>query len=123
MVQSDPFQFDILWKIFPNCCCLLDDCVQLWYVLYKVLVTTYMWGSLIYTWADTNSGSKYLIYMTNWGICFINFTILLETVVVTLLYFGITATYALSKKKYFIKRSYLLESYYIFFSLSTFWHV
>jgi len=69
-----------------------DDCVRLWYVLYKVLVTLYFWGSLIYTWADTNSGSKYLIYMTNWGICFINFTILLEAVIVTLLYFGLTVS-------------------------------
>jgi len=69
-----------------------DDCIRLWYVLYKVLVTTYLWGSLIYTWADTNSGSKYLIYMTNWGICFINFTILLETVIVTLLYFEVTVS-------------------------------
>ena len=93
MVHSDPFQFDILEKVeFPIKGCLLDDCIRLWYVLYKVLVTTYMLGSLIYTWADTNSGSKYLIYMTNWGICFINFTILLETVIVTLLYFEVTVS-------------------------------
>ena len=69
--------------------CSADDCVRLWYVFYKALVTLYFWGSLIYTWADTNSGSKYLIYMTNWGICFINFTILLEAVIVTLLYSGL----------------------------------
>ena len=93
MVHSDPFQFYILEKLeFSIKGCLPDDCVRLWYVLYKVLVTTYMLGSLIYTWADTNSGSKYLIYMTNWGICFINFTILLETVIVTLLYFEVTVS-------------------------------
>ena len=70
---------------------MLDDCVRLWYVLYKVVVTIYFWASLIYTWTQ-GGGAKYLIFMTNWGICFINFTILLETGIVTLLYVGITVS-------------------------------
>ena len=78
---------------------MLDDCVRLWYVLYKVVVTIYFWASLIYTWTR-GGGAKYLIFMTNWGICFINFTILLETVIVTLLYVGITVSEKLMTGKF-----------------------
>ena len=62
---------------------LVDDEVKLWYVIYKVLVSCYFWSSLIYTWVDTqHPGPKYLIYMTNWGICLISLTILAETLIV-----------------------------------------
>ena len=63
----------------------VDDNLRSWYVIYKVIVCLFFWSSIIYTWVDTNSGSIYLVFMTNWGICFLCPTILLETVIVLMI--------------------------------------
>ena len=60
--------------------------LRIWYVIYKVIVCLFFWSSVIYTWVDTKYGSIYLVYMTNWGICFLCLTILLETVVVLMIF-------------------------------------
>ena len=63
----------------------VGDDLRIWYVIYKVIVCIFFWSSVIYTWVDTNYGSTYLVYMTNWGICFLCLTILLETVIVLMI--------------------------------------
>jgi len=66
-----------------------DDCVRGWYVAYKVVIALYFWSSLIWTWTQEENGAWYLIYMTSWGICTLNITILLDTSIVILKYVGV----------------------------------
>ena len=68
-----------------ECEMFLDDNLRSWYVIYKVTVCLFFWASIIYSWVETNSGSTYLVFMTNWGICFLCPTILLETLVVLMI--------------------------------------
>ena len=68
----------------------VDDNLRSWYVIYKVVVCLFFWSSIIYSWVDTNSGSTYLVFMTNWGICFLCPTILLETVIVLMISSNLT---------------------------------
>ena len=63
----------------------VDDNLRSWYVIYKVIVCLFFWSSIIYSWVVTSSGSTYLVFMTNWGICFLCPTILLETVIVLMM--------------------------------------
>ena len=63
----------------------VDDNLRSWYVIYKVIVCLFFWSSIIYSWVVDSSGSTYLVFMTNWGICFLCPTILLETVIVLMM--------------------------------------
>lgn len=64
----------------------LDDNIHGVFILYKLCSMLFFWSSLVYTWTGTNHGAKYFIYMTNWGICLLNFSILVETVIVITLF-------------------------------------
>jgi len=74
-----------------------DDCIRFWYLLYRILVTLYFWSSIIYTWVDTKDQEKYLIYMTNWGICLINVTTLFETIISICLYVNWNVSISIKK--------------------------
>lgn len=74
-----------------------DDCIRPWYLLYRILVTLYFWSSIIYTWVETTDKEKYLIYMTNWGICLINFTTLFETIIIICLYLNCNISVSIRK--------------------------
>lgn len=67
-----------------------DDNVRVWFIVYRILTTMYFLASLIFTWTDEKHGWKYLIFMTSWGICLLNFSIILETVVVVLNYLDVS---------------------------------
>jgi len=73
-----------------------DDNVRGWFVFYKILTAVYFLSSIIYTWSVESHGWKYLIYMTSWGICLLNFAVIFETIVVVLNYLNVS----LSSKTY-----------------------
>ena len=85
-----------------------------WYVAYKVVIALYFWSSLIWTWIATDNGAWYLIYMTNWGICTLNITILLDTSIVILKYVGVGVPDKLMTGKYSVtwKLSFILIDYF-----------
>ena len=64
----------------------LDDNLRAWYLIYKLLVCIFFWSSIIYTWSQTSSASTYFVWVTNWGICMLCATILLETTIITVMY-------------------------------------
>ena len=80
---------------------LLDDNVRVWFIVYRILTTMYFLASLIFTWTDEKHGWKYLIFMTSWGICLLNFSIILETVVVVLNYLDVSLNVRIFKGKQF----------------------
>lgn len=55
---------------------------RVWYLVYKCVVCLFFWSSIVYTWSQTTSASTYFVWITNWGICLLCVTILLETFII-----------------------------------------
>ena len=103
-------------EIYPDIF-FLDDNVRVWFVLYKILTALYFLASIIYSWSVESHGWKYLIYMTSWGICLLNFTVVLETIVVVLNYLNVSLNSKIYKGKESTYVSFIyIEILFLYFS-------
>ena len=66
----------------PSCVYIGGKPGRVWYLVYKCVVCLFFWSSIVYTWSQTASASTYFVWITNWGICLLCVTILLETFII-----------------------------------------
>ena len=66
----------------PSCVSIGGKPGRVWYLVYKCVVCLFFWSSIVYTWSQTTSASTYFVWITNWGICLLCVTILLETFII-----------------------------------------
>jgi len=71
-----------------------EEDVSLWYLIYQLIACSFLLGNLITDWVDSSKDppdkqSKYLIYLTHWGIVTLNLAVLLETILTIFIFFKI----------------------------------
>jgi len=72
------------------------------YLIYQLAACAFLFGNLVYEWIETSKGSaekqsKYLIYLTHWGIVTINLAVVLETLFTLYIYCKVKSDEKLSK--------------------------
>jgi len=72
------------------------DHVSIWYLIYQLVMCLFLLSNVIWTWIKQTERPpderwKYLIYLTNWGICTLNVCVLLETCLTIYIYLHLSS--------------------------------